>query len=79
MGNVGGGEILVILLVALVVLGPERLPGVARQLGNAMGEVRKFRGGLEREIRDAMTPTPNPAEDPGEPSSAPPGSAPQLP
>lgn len=68
MGNVGGGEILVILLVALVFLGPERLPDVARQLGKARGEVRKIRDGVEREIRDAMKPAP----DLDEPASAPP-------
>ena len=33
MGNLGGGEILVILLVALLVLGPSKLPDAARQLG----------------------------------------------
>ena len=54
MGNVGGGEILVILLVALVFLGPEKLPEVARQLGKVMGEVRKVKDGFQREMRDAM-------------------------
>ena len=54
MGNVGGGEILVILLVALIFLGPEKLPEVARQLGKVMGEVRKVKDGFQREIRDAM-------------------------
>jgi Tat protein translocase TatB subunit len=73
MGNIGGGEILVILLVVLVVLGPERLPGVARQLGKAMGEVRKIRDSVEREIHDAMKPALNPPAD-----SAPPTPPPQL-
>ena len=41
MGNVGGGEILVILLVALIFLGPEKLPEVARQMGKVVGEIRK--------------------------------------
>ena len=31
MLNVGGGELLIILLVALIFLGPSRLPDVARQ------------------------------------------------
>jgi Tat protein translocase TatB subunit len=56
MGNIGGAEILVILFVALVVLGPERLPGMARQIGKGMGEVRKIRDGFEREIHEALKP-----------------------
>jgi sec-independent protein translocase protein TatB len=54
MGNIGGGEILVILLVALIFLGPEKLPEVARQVGKVMGEVRKISNGFQREIQDAM-------------------------
>ena len=68
MGNVGGGEILVILLVALVFLGPERLPDLARQLGKAMGEVRKIRDGFEREIHNAISPALNPPPEPDETS-----------
>ncbi|AKU91500.1 Sec-independent protein translocase protein TatB [Vulgatibacter incomptus] len=37
-------EILVIMVVALIVLGPERLPKVARMLGKGMREVRKATG-----------------------------------
>ncbi len=54
MGNVGGGEILVILLVALIFLGPEKLPEVARQLGKVMVEARKVSAGFQREMTDAM-------------------------
>jgi Tat protein translocase TatB subunit len=54
MGNIGGGEILVILLVALIVLGPDKLPDVARQVGKAVGEMRKISAGFQREIQDAM-------------------------
>ncbi len=54
MGNVGGGEILVILLVALIFLGPEKLPEVARQVGKVVGEIRKVTSGFQREMQDAM-------------------------
>jgi sec-independent protein translocase protein TatB len=51
-----GSEIFVILLVALVVLGPERLPVVARKLGHYTAELRKaareLRAGLESELGD---------------------------
>jgi sec-independent protein translocase protein TatB len=38
--NVGFGELLVLVLVCLVVFGPERLPEVARQLGRFVGRIR---------------------------------------
>jgi sec-independent protein translocase protein TatB len=51
-----GSEVFVILLVALVVLGPERLPGMARKLGGYTAELRKaareLRAGLESELGD---------------------------
>ena len=37
MGNLGLSELLVIFVVALVVIGPRRLPEVARGLGEAVG------------------------------------------
>lgn len=54
MGNIGGGEVLVILLVALLVLGPDKLPGAARQVGRVMGEIRKVTGGFQQELRRAI-------------------------
>lgn len=52
--NVGGAEVLVILVVALLVLGPEKLPGAARQVGKAIGELRRLGSGFQAEMRDAM-------------------------
>jgi Tat protein translocase TatB subunit len=60
MGNLGGGEILVILLVALLVLGPSKLPEAARQLGRAVAEFRKVSGGFQRELRAALETEPEP-------------------
>ena len=51
-----GSEILIILLVALVVLGPQKLPDLARKLGGWSVELRRaardFRVGLEAEVAD---------------------------
>jgi sec-independent protein translocase protein TatB len=38
--NVGIGEIAVIVLVCLIVFGPERLPQMARQVGRFLGQLR---------------------------------------
>ena len=52
--NIGTGELAVILLVALVVFGPNKLPEVARQAGKAMRTFRKISNSFRDEIRDAM-------------------------
>ena len=54
MFNVGTPELLVILLVALLVLGPTKLPDAARKMGRAMSEARRMTSGFEREMRSAM-------------------------
>lgn len=54
MFNVGGGELLVILLVALIVLGPQRLPGAARQVGRVMGDIRRISSGFQDELKNAF-------------------------
>lgn len=54
MFNVGGGELLVILLVALVVLGPTKLPEAARQAGQVMKELRRISSGFQAELKSAM-------------------------
>ena len=54
MFNVGGGEVLVILLIALIVLGPDKLPNAARQAGKYLGDFRRMSHGFQRELRDAM-------------------------
>ena len=62
MLNVGFGELLVLILVCLVVFGPERLPEVARQLGRGLGRVRLTTQRLldelknEAELRDLNLP-----------------------
>jgi Tat protein translocase TatB subunit len=52
--NVGTPELLVILLVALIVLGPNKLPDAARQVGKFVGEMRRMSTGFQSELRDAM-------------------------
>lgn len=54
MLNVGGGELVVILVVALIVLGPTRLPEAARQVGRAVTELRRLSSGFQRELQEAL-------------------------
>ncbi|MGH9263391.1 MAG: twin-arginine translocase TatA/TatE family subunit [Acidimicrobiales bacterium] len=70
--SLGPAEILVILVVALIVLGPKRLPEAGRQVGRAIAEVRKWSQGFQDEIRSAVD------FDPGSPSypKPPPGTDP---
>jgi sec-independent protein translocase protein TatB len=62
MFNVGGGELLIILFVALVVLGPEKLPEYARKMGNLMGEVKRMSNGFQDELKAAMDSPKNAAQ-----------------
>jgi sec-independent protein translocase protein TatB len=55
MFNVGGGEVLVILVLALVVLGPDKLPEAARTFGKHLGDFRRISGGFRDEIANAMS------------------------
>lgn len=55
MFNIGGGEFLVIALIALIVLGPQRLPEAARTAGRAMAELRRLSSGFQSELHNAMS------------------------
>ena len=50
MFNIGTQEILVILAIALVVVGPRRLPEISRTIGRALNELRK----VQDEVRDMV-------------------------
>lgn len=54
MGGLDPAKLLVILVLALVVLGPERLPKAARQVGALWRDFTLWRERLEREVRDAV-------------------------
>ena len=54
MFNVTGGELVIIFMAALVVLGPEKLPEAARFVGRMMAQVREVSQGFQKELRSAM-------------------------
>jgi len=55
LGSLGFPEILFILVLALLVFGPRRLPEVGRKVGRALGEFRRATGDLKRTIDREMT------------------------
>jgi sec-independent protein translocase protein TatB len=52
--NFGGGEILLIVLAALVILGPDRLPEAGRSIGRAIHRIRSMSSGVESQVRDVI-------------------------
>jgi len=54
MFDIGWGELLVIGIVALIVIGPKELPGALRTLGHWMGKVRRMAGDFQDQFREAM-------------------------
>jgi sec-independent protein translocase protein TatA len=54
--SVGPAEILIILVVALLVFGPHRLPELARQVGSAMRELRKMQDTVRGELDMVLHP-----------------------
>jgi sec-independent protein translocase protein TatB len=44
-------KLLIVLVVALIVLGPDKLPTLARQVGALWGDLRRWRSRLENEVR----------------------------
>jgi sec-independent protein translocase protein TatB len=52
--NLQGSEIVIILLLALVVLGPEKLPDAMRKAGKLYAELKKMSSGFQNEFRAAV-------------------------
>ena len=54
--NIGWGEMLLLVMVGLVVLGPERLPGAIRWASGAIRQARDYLSGATRELREELGP-----------------------
>jgi Tat protein translocase TatB subunit len=92
-GSIGGPELLLILVIALLVFGPRRIPELSRTIGRGLAEFRRatndFKSTLEREVSAADLKIEDPPERPSttppqdgkseEPTDAPPGSIPKTP
>ncbi len=54
MFNLSGSEMIFLLLLALIVLGPEKLPEAVRRFGKAYGEFKKMSTGFQSELKSAL-------------------------
>jgi sec-independent protein translocase protein TatB len=55
-GNVGWGEMLVLVVAGLVILGPERLPGAIRWTSGALRQARDYISGATSQLREDLGP-----------------------
>ncbi len=54
MSGIGGSEFLLLCLIGLLILGPERLPRVARQMGAWVGKARRMTRALQRQLEEEL-------------------------
>jgi TatA/E family protein of Tat protein translocase len=54
MGNLGMPELMMIMLLALLLFGPKKLPEIGKQVGKALGEFKRASNDLKRSIEDEM-------------------------
>ena len=66
MGNIGAPEIIVVLVLALLIFGPNRLPQLGRQIGRAMREFRQATSDLKSDFDLAL----NEDDEPRQPAAA---------
>lgn len=66
MSGIGGSEFLLLCLIGLLILGPERLPRVAHQIGNWIGKARRMTRQMRRQLEDELNAEKNFGFDPNE-------------
>ncbi|NOX69025.1 MAG: twin-arginine translocase subunit TatB [Gammaproteobacteria bacterium] len=54
MSGIGFWELIILALIGLLVLGPERLPRVANQLGGWLGQARRMTRVMKRQLEDEL-------------------------
>ncbi|HYF04063.1 MAG TPA: twin-arginine translocase TatA/TatE family subunit [Patescibacteria group bacterium] len=63
MFDVGGGELIFILIAALLLFGPKKIPEVAQMIGKGMREFRRAQDGLRAQIREVTADIDDPFTD----------------
>ena len=54
MSGIGFSELIILFLIGLIVLGPERLPRVANQLGGWLGQARRMTRVMKRQLEEEL-------------------------
>ncbi len=54
MPNIGFGELMVIVVIAIVFVGPRELPGLLRGIGKTMTQLRRMAGDFQRQFSQAL-------------------------
>jgi TatA/E family protein of Tat protein translocase len=78
MFGIGMPELILIFIVALIVIGPKKLPDIAKAMGRALGEFRRATDDI-RENFDLASLDHKPQSTPSTPQPVPPGTAPESP
>jgi TatA/E family protein of Tat protein translocase len=78
MFGIGMPELILIFVVALIVIGPKKLPDIAKALGRALGEFRRATDDI-RENFDLASLDHKPQSAPSTPQPSSPGTAPEAP
>lgn len=55
-GNIGWGELVIIVIAGLVILGPERLPGAMSWLARSLKQVRNYATGAQSQLKEELGP-----------------------
>lgn len=54
MFGIGGQELILLMIIGLVVLGPERLPRIANQVGGWLGQARRMTRVMKRQLEEEL-------------------------
>jgi sec-independent protein translocase protein TatB len=53
-GNIGWGELVILLVAALVILGPDRLPGAISWVTKSIRQVKDYANGASQQLKDEL-------------------------
>ena len=54
MSGIGSSELIILLLIGLIILGPKRLPQIANQLGSWIGQARRMTRAMKRQLEEEL-------------------------
>jgi Tat protein translocase TatB subunit len=65
MFGIGMQELIIIAVIALIIVGPKKLPDLAKSLGKGFGEFKKATEGVTEDLKDALKEDEKPKNDDG--------------